>query len=942
MTTPAIVAAVTVAPPADENAYTNTSKPFDVLARPLHRVKSPTYDVTIDTPNAPGLETKDPPDGDAAKAGARNPTMFLASEIFQDFIRTLEKTLEKVLGVAPFLAAIDELLKKVTGKAQIEELRKAIAKAIAQSIEGALFDRYMRVIPAWVPVDRLKYGPKFLYKELRSSPRATSVEEEREVEGLVTASYQQCNSIPNTQWSHYWHWAFHVRPLPGYRHLIGRGNRRVGIELNEIGTDQSKRKLREVLHIYGQIDQNVDNGTDVGAIECLWDVGGMSKPRGDGGTDGVMFHGNFPFWPQMGDHIWVAGRFVYDCARVITDSGEFSPSLLNPCKALAVARFEGFKFPENAGGVPAVKFFFLATTEGGYFNFRPVDDRLKKKHHEQNGTNADQSPKFNGINLRDRDYEFILDLPPTDETRGIYPIGRTTGVMENTLVLRPRLLAQFRFAPFETKNSTQDRPVDVPPWADGMFFHKIDVPDNLTIDPKQDIRPRIEIIPEADPFAAPRQVRIRIPMKSLPLPPTALANRPEVYGVELALGWYDPDGSEAAKLTKVDVEIKHLRMHGSHSTKTVHFKACVNGQWRSIQTVSKISNVPTDPSQPRDPNVRDPTTQDIAPDFQKVSLFLPAGARIAVTTHGSWRHGYGEFMERNTQKRRELEFGGLVQLPSFIDDELQDLRALAKKLGPALPADQRKRLDELEEILKVLDNFIGKKTTADWLVDIDNDRTDDQKSTNGSTLTDFQKQTIEQERVSALARALFVDPISTFNQNDEPLGWATFVDPTNTRLTTVGTMSPSPAQIGTVEKLLAEQQRTGQRVTHVNVFANRMWQLGAGNNLGMQIAEYRGEKQIIDYSMEIELSATPGVKPAPPPAPPPPPPLPPDNTTDPQIIPASVTVRSALGPSINPSSVSVTQATGPSINPASVTVKPSASPVIAPASVTVTVRRRGS
>jgi hypothetical protein len=935
--TPPVKPVPVITAPANEKDYTNTAKPFDVIARPLHRVNSPTYDVTVDAIRPAGVEPKVPPDGLAAKSGARNPAMFVNSKIFQDFLKTLQNTILKLTGLAAFKAAIDELANRIAGRRPIDELEDAIAKAIAQSIEGALFDRYMRVIPAWVPVGRVKYGPRFVYDEQPASPRETQVEEEREVEGLVTASYQHSNSLPNTQWSHYWHWAFHVRPLPGYRHLIGRGNRRHPNELKDVGTDESRGKLREMLHIYGQVDQNVDAGRDIGAIECLWDVGGMSQPRGDGGTDGVMFHGNFPFWPQTGDHIWTVGRFSYDCARAIVDAGEFMPTMINPCKALAVARFESFKFPENAGGVPAVRFFFLATTEGGYFDFRHVVDREGKLHHEQDGTRADGTPKFKGINLRDRDYEFIIDLPPTDEKRGVYPIGRTTDFMTNTLVMRPRLLAQFRFAPFETKNPTQDRPADRPPWGSDIFFHQIDVPDGTTVDPKRDIRPRVEIIQPSDPSEAPRQVRVKVPLSALPPLPGETADRHEVYGVELALGWYDPVGTEAAKLTKVVVDIKNLRFHGVHSTNTAHFKACVNGQWRAAQINGvRRSNLPSDPNVPDAPGVR--AAHALPTEFTGITLFLPPGTRIAVTTHGSWVHGYGEFMERKTKKDRELRFGGLIELPPALDDELKELRRRAADPNTPMPPELRKRQQDLEEILQVLDNFIGKRTTADWLVDIDNDRTDEQRPANSDPLTDEQKKVIEQERVSALARSLFVDPIAAFNQNDEPMGWCTFVDPTDTRLTTVSSMDPPPDKVGTIDKLLDVQNQTGVKVSHVNVVANRIWQVGSGNNLGLQLTEFRGEKQVVDYSMVIEFSTTPGAGPNPSPVPPPPP-LPPNEQSDPSIRQDSVRVRVNVGPSIVPPSVNVLVPGAPTIVPASVTVRSAQSPSIIPSSVTVRVRR---
>jgi hypothetical protein len=281
---------------------------------------------------------------------------------------------------------------------------------------------------------------------------------------------------------------------------------------------------------------------------------------------------------------------------------------------------------------------------------------------------------------------------------------------------------------------------------------------------------------------------------------------------------------------------------------------------------------------------------------------------------------------------RTLRFGALVELPKELDDELKDLRQKAKDLGPLTPPGVQQRINQIEEVLKVLDKFIGKKTTPHWLVDIDADRTDDPTG-DARTLSDADKVIVEKERVSALARALFVEPIAALNNFDEPLGWATFVDPLGTVINTVGTMNPPPDQVGTVEKLVARQQSTGQAVTRVNVFANRVWQLGSGNNLGMQITEYRGETQPVDYSMIIELAAAPVGKPTAPPLPPLPPPPVVVNPIDVTVIPTSVRLRTITPVSIQPASVVLRALSVPSIVPASVVLKPVPTPSIVPASV---------
>src|SRR5690606_17666302 len=129
---------------------------------------------------------------------------------------------------------------------------------------------------------------------------------------------------------------------PGYAWLLGEGNIRDPDESRQMGEES----LNPVLHIYGQRDSGLH---ERGAIECLWDTGAFSNPPGNGGSHGVMFHPTWPQWPMTGDHFWAVGRWAYDCMRPVGkgDVQDVYPTMINPCKAIATARFEGHKFPDN-------------------------------------------------------------------------------------------------------------------------------------------------------------------------------------------------------------------------------------------------------------------------------------------------------------------------------------------------------------------------------------------------------------------------------------------------------------------------------------------------------------------------------------------------------------------------------------------------------------------
>ena len=762
------------------------SKPFDIATRGFHRINAPNFDKSVDAdPTKPGA--KRPPSGLARDSGARGPEAFKDSGFLENVTKLLAKIVKGGLFaipiVGPIIAALNSILAVIVGKDPIDELFKAIGKLISSSVEGALFARYMRSIPSWVPVGRVGYGPSFDYTE-DGSARRTNSEEEREIEGIVCGSYGLSNDIVFTQWTHFQHWSFEVRPAAGFRYLVGNGNIPDANEqtfINRLESRSNAPEFREILNIYGQ---NPGGGTaDGGAIECIMDIGAISRPVGDGGTRGLMFDPQWPYWPMTGDHFWASGRWAYDCMRGIPNGKtELFPTQINPIKAFASSRFEGLKFAENEFGVPAARFFFFATSEGGYTEFRSSVDRKKKQHDA-------------GFTLGTRDYEFIVDLPPHDLGRSPYPIGATINFPLNRIVLRPRLLMFVRQAPFDIGGGSRL------PFADDLEF----VP----------IEPIIEILRPSDPLKRPSQVRITIPLSKIPAP--ADPNKKRAVGIDISLGWHDPSGEDARKLFRVRVQVRRPLFFGQSGT--VRLASAVNGRWNVLASpVSKASGQPADILPPA------PTE----PVMHAVEMFLPADASLSVITSGTWHHGFGEFLEENSLSSRRLFVGGVLinvdddtkkQIQKFIDDArktINDIRKTAsdiKNPKEVLRRELQKKIDELkqsnadqaviaqlqsqidalvndlpeapdafkaalgaldsrlndmlagldavEDFFKITDDLIGERFFPGWHEDID-----------AAVETGIE----ESKRVSSIARSMFLRPTPIVNRADEPMGWAELVD----------------------------------------------------------------------------------------------------------------------------------------------------------------------
>jgi hypothetical protein len=379
------------------------------------------------------------------------------------------------LGVLPGLAlSIPVILLVEAIMSTLEDVLDVIEKKIIGRIAKRLLPRACRVMPHWAPVAR--------------GGSNTVVDEEQivEVQGLVTRSYQNPIDVPFFQWHHWYNWTIHVKADPEFAKVQTRA------------PNPPTNAKRE-----GGQEPVQEDGT----IECQWDLGTLFQnpaafeaelpPGLEATRSGPMTLADWA-WPMPGQFVWASGRHVYDCSRSTLDDGFGQMfTVVNPMKAIASARLEGFKFPENERAVPATQFLFFTCKRGGYIDHDTINDK---------------------------DYEFIVDLPePDEEDLEPLAVGRTEKFEpdfdHNTIVLRPRLLVHVNTGAFASTGSPDTPPI---------------------IDP---------IPPEEG--TTPRQVRVRVPAKSL-------GDDVKAYGFVLSLGWHDESGTQAEKVRECTVTLKEI------------------------------------------------------------------------------------------------------------------------------------------------------------------------------------------------------------------------------------------------------------------------------------------------------------------------------------------------------------------------------------------------
>jgi hypothetical protein len=404
----------------------------------------------------------------------------------------------------------------------------------------------------------------------------------QEVEGKLVRSFQTWTDTPMRQWHKWYDWNFHVQPMDGYKYVRGKGN-------------DAPASARTPI-------------VPAGAMELEWDTGAFGLGVGGhrpGALWGSMFAADWA-WPMTEQHIWAAGEWIYDCGHA--NSAGLMRTELHPVRAVATARWEAAKFdssttkvlwprPGTSGAVsstdaprnlplpsntlyqPAIQFMFFASRFGGYVDSAALPDL-------------------------NRDYEFIVDLPPVKSTSNPAPIGPQHTFPLNTIVVKsPKLLCSFDFRPFTNMQRT----------LAGTFSM---MEPEVTYDPTQW-----------------DQVKVKIPLSKLPAGTDA-------YGVIISLGWLDDDNTLARSILHCTVTMGDITVNDA-KTGSLTFKWGANGRWKS----QDCDNVKTG-------DVIRLNTSNKSVDFWLMKdLPTAAGADIFINTHGVAIDRVGTFMEKSESDR---------------------------------------------------------------------------------------------------------------------------------------------------------------------------------------------------------------------------------------------------------------------------------------------------
>ena len=643
--------------------FTNLGKVYDPLVRPFHRINSPIYDVGVD--EAGGKAKKKRPLGFGRDCGCRVSEDFKSSVLTQALIGAAVDALVTAAesGVPGSKVVLDDLEGRL--KKDGVDPRQKLKDLLSGLLERGLFGSFMKFIPSWVPVNRVGFGPTFDAKDAHNVRNGREVEVE--IEGRLARSYQTHHHRPYTQWSHYYQWAFHVIPEPGWKHLVGEGN-----NPNSDDTDLFTENDRtEAIEIY--------NGP-LAHLECLMDVGAFSTPPGDSGNvlrhPGLFYHKSWPFWPQSGDYFWAAGRYVYDCTHEDRDDKDKKsryPTLIHPTKAFATGRFEAHQFDESDEPITVTRFSFFACRRGGYWDFGG-------KH----------------IPFNDTNYEFLVDLPPVPDEKISYDVGQVAQFKLNTLVIRPRLLKKIEFAPYE---AATESPIPLSKW-----FIK---------------DPIIQFI-KAPRGALPRMVKVTIPMKDIP-------DDKDAYGFTLTMGWLAPGADTGVK--KVTVKLSQLTM--LQEKENLRMSVCINGRWIFVPTTKPSGKTVDGPRDSQQGFPDDAGLVLLLPPEKRVQVtahgmrrfgfgqFLEEKPSVDSDPRNDRRLSIGGVITVDPETEKKIKEALKQKLGELIPDKFW---GNLKKVKDVLDDDTFRDL-----LGKAADDLVGTRRVAVWEEDIDFQESDKNK-----------------------------------------------------------------------------------------------------------------------------------------------------------------------------------------------------------------------
>jgi len=314
------------------------------------------------------------------------------------------------------------------------------------------------------------------------------------------------------------------------------------------------------------------------SMECEWDCGAFG-PR-----PGILFNNAQWIWPMTRQYCWLSGRWIYDCGHATSDDPNVGlmRSELHPVKAMATAQWEAVSFPENGNlYVPGIRFLFFASKLGGYKRFDVINDH---------------------------DYEFIVDLPRIGGRTSPWRIGHTPDFPLNTGVLRaPHLLHRVEFL-----NAREG--------AGGT------------------VQPVIDPIPPANPGDLSQQVKVTIPLTTMP------ADAP-YYGVIINFGWFDPDQSQARRVKRCDIRFDHFhKQNVNHDVFAEEWllKFGVNGRWY-IRQFNDVHN-----------------NTDYALNVTVPTFYLADTDYLYVSSHGAELDQMDDVFQR-TDSARTVRLNGVIQ-----------------------------------------------------------------------------------------------------------------------------------------------------------------------------------------------------------------------------------------------------------------------------------------
>jgi hypothetical protein len=713
--------------PKDDTKPFNRLLPFRRIRVPNNRFLAPVKPPPQPTP---GGFVPQPPkiSGDGYSAGARSTKDYDAkfgeeigkdlAEFIQDFIPVLKipgaltKALSKFAGQIPL---IGQALSKVLDDVGDPVVR--LFEFLGSKLDALLFDSFIRSIPAWVPVFDEKFHPDLQVME---------------IDGLLIRSNERYDSVPFWQWHRWYDWRFAVTPSPFFSEMIGFGNTR---------RDQDTKELRnienpdEFVSYYSEGHPSGGGVPTDSIVDCEWDIGALGQPPGTVTPPGkkdsvpVMIPPFFfdPFqnkkndwgWPMTGMFFWAAGRNVYDCSHATADQGRRTKrpdrkpagqvlpeaerirrgvhlNVLHPLLALATARWEAFKFKENPREVPAIQFSFFANNQlgsSGDLGFQ-----------ERKGPELD--PFGRSRKLNEVDYQFVVDLPTADvTTKSEYPIGHTPDFALNTLVLRPRLVVDIDFKPFENAAGM----------ADNLPEKKGDPSERDRHEPSiaNGPSPIVNLI-VAKPGQAQRQALVTIPL-------TKLNPSFNSYGVRVSIGFLDPDATQVKKVKKVTVKLVKFQVAGdTHESGDAEWvmNVAVNGRWFQFAFDEQHGF----------PVKRAGQTLDIEALMGRpmtVELLLAEEDFVLVSVHGMEADAFDDLIMKPPPNRSEPTsvdpVSKVIQVivnseKPFLNDRI--LR-LAKEVNvPTGPPDPKKGTVPTE---KIQVPFMGKDVEWNEEVDTDND-----------------------------------------------------------------------------------------------------------------------------------------------------------------------------------------------------------------------------